>query len=182
VAAAPLAFHRLHWAANAASPQTSTGRALDGHDVSVVASGIPPLALGHDVSAVASGSNKFYGITALDGKLFAAPFSSDKILEFDPRTRSITGHDVSAIASGSDKFRGITALDGKLFAAPINSDKILEFDPRTRSITGHDVSAVASGYGKFHFITALDGKLFAAPFTSSSIRARAPSPATTSMP
>eukprot|EP00931_Biecheleriopsis_adriatica_P061486 TRINITY_DN3696_c0_g1_i7.p1 TRINITY_DN3696_c0_g1~~TRINITY_DN3696_c0_g1_i7.p1 ORF type:complete len:502 (-),score=86.28 TRINITY_DN3696_c0_g1_i7:173-1678(-) len=62
-----------------------------------------------DVTSVATGPDKFSGMCTAGGKVFAAPWNSDKMLMYDPITKRLEGIDVSSVATGKFPFCGMCA-------------------------------------------------------------------------
>jgi len=124
------------------------------------------LICGVDVTQVATGKGKFQGVCVYNGKVYAAPAHSDKLLIYDTSSRAVSGVDVTEVATGQYKFQGICAYEGRVYAAPANSDKLLVFDTASGAMMGKDITKVATGQYKFFGICAYKGRVYAAPENS----------------
>jgi len=124
-----------------------------------------------ELSGAAHGC-KFEGLCECAGMVYAAPFSSPRLLRYDPATGEAAIVDVSVAAGQEEqewKFSGICACSGMLYAAPYRTPRLLVYDPETRKAVGVDVSEVAGQVaegvpgGMFFGICTCAGKIYAAP-------------------
>eukprot|EP00912_Choanoflagellata_sp_UC4_P000042 UC4_evm3s27 len=112
----------------------------------------------------------FTSVIAENGKIYAAPYRANQVLEIDP-----TGNEVATRLIGSDLgsgvgkyFTSVIAGNGKIYAAPYYANQVLEVDP-----TGNEVATrligtdLGSGVGRYRTsVVAGNGKIYAAPSTA----------------
>jgi len=117
------------------------------------------------VNGAGEGQEKWAGVCAADdGRLFCAPWNSDKVLVITPATHSLSFMD--GAGAGDCKWSGICkGADGRLFCAPHDDDRVLIINPCAGNLSFID--GIGTGKAKWDGIcTAADGRLFCAPHCS----------------
>jgi len=122
------------------------------------------------------GQGKWFGIAALMGRLYCAPFGDPAVLVVEPEGPSAhlfpTGRQ-----DGGGLWTGIAASGGKLYCAPHSSPDVLVIEPPTSDASAADPglsflpTGRQAGAGKWSGIAALDGFLYCAPFNSADVLA-----------
>eukprot|EP00930_Biecheleria_cincta_P076663 TRINITY_DN6386_c0_g2_i1.p1 TRINITY_DN6386_c0_g2~~TRINITY_DN6386_c0_g2_i1.p1 ORF type:complete len:484 (-),score=41.74 TRINITY_DN6386_c0_g2_i1:33-1448(-) len=108
---------------------------------------------------------KWSGAVAIDGVIYAAPLSQDRVLIYDTRTGALDGADASEFASWSWNWEGAVEIDGKVYCVPRNAENLLIFDPSTGLCSGVNVSDITGcTLHRWGGTVKLNGKVYGVPY------------------
>jgi len=130
----------------------------------------PPTA---DPNAIPTSSDllKWYGgVLAPNGKIYAIPWNSTRVLIIDPETDTADETTMSGLPSTTEKWLGgVLAPNGKIYAIPWESSSVLIIDPETNTFDDITISGLF-GSAKWHGgVLAPNGKIYAVPCDSTHV-------------
>jgi hypothetical protein len=74
------------------------------------------------------------GAVAPNGKIYGIPWGAQSVLEFDPKTRTVST--LGNLSNGGGSWAGAVLLpNGRILGVPYRANSILEIDPETRTVT-----------------------------------------------